>query len=83
MKLEELTGLTAEQKIKALIIYDVYCYKSSTHNNIDIKSTEELEDLRMMEAYMDEKDIKYEPQLKKLSDALKMQCVNENPNKFA
>lgn len=45
MKLEELTGLTAEQKIKALIIYDAYCYKSSTHNSIDLKSAEELEDL--------------------------------------
>jgi hypothetical protein len=41
------------------------------------------EDLRMMEAYMDANGIKYEPQLKKLGDALKMQCVNENPNKFA
>jgi hypothetical protein len=40
-------------------------------------------DLRMMEAYMEANGIKYEPQLKKLSDALKMQCVNENPNKFA
>ena len=45
MKLEDLTGLTPEQKIKALIIYDAYQYKSSTHNNIDIKSAEELEDL--------------------------------------
>ena len=45
MKLEELTGLTAEQKIKALIIYDAYRYRSSTHNSIDLKSAEELEDL--------------------------------------
>jgi predicted GIY-YIG superfamily endonuclease len=40
-------------------------------------------DLRLMEQYMDERGIKYEPQLKKLSAGLKIQCVNENPNKFA
>lgn len=45
MKLEELTGLTPEQKIKALIIYDAYGYEKANTNSIDIKSAEELEDL--------------------------------------
>jgi len=45
MKLEELTGLTPEQKIKALIICDAYCYEKADTNSIDIKSAEELEDL--------------------------------------
>ena len=45
MKLEDLTGLTPEQKIKALIIYDAYGYEKADTNSIDIKSAEELEDL--------------------------------------
>ena len=45
MKLEELTGLTAEQKIKALIIYEAHDYEKADTNSIDIKSAEELEDL--------------------------------------
>ena len=38
------------------------------------------EDLRMMEKYMDANGINYEPQMKKLSDALDNQCVNFTPN---
>ena len=45
MKLEELTGLTPEQKIKALIIYDAYGYGDADITSIGIKSAEELEDL--------------------------------------
>ena len=45
MKLEELTDLTAEQKIKALIVYAAYGYEKADTNSIDIKSAEELEDL--------------------------------------
>ena len=45
MKLEDLTGLTPEQKIKALIIYDAYGYGDADITSIGIKSAEELEDL--------------------------------------
>jgi hypothetical protein len=63
--------------------FHVHSVKTVYEMKKRLNREKDQKDLRLMEQYMDANGIKYEPRLKKLSDALKIQCVNENPNKFA
>ena len=63
--------------------FHVHSVKTVYEMKKRLNREKDQEDLRLMEQHMDANGIKYEPRLKKLSDALGMQCVNENPNKFA
>ena len=72
-----------EPEIVVIDGFHVHSVKTVYDMKKRLNREKDQEDLRMMEAYMDEHGIKYEPQLRKLSDGLKMQCVNENPNTFA
>lgn len=74
---------TDEPEIDVIDGFYVHSVKTVYEMKKRLNREKDQEDLRLIEQYMDERSIQYEPRLKKLSDGLKIQCVNENPNKFA
>ena len=73
----------SEPEIVVIDGFHVHSVKTVYEMKKRLNREKDQKDLRLMETYMDVNGIKYEPHLRKLSDALGMQCVNENPNKFA